>query len=61
MAIAELKAVDFVVYSKSLYKQTISFDEEKWEKQYLPKLTFFYFEHFKKQDIGRKMKIGFIH
>ena len=35
MSITELKTIDFVVYTqKSLYIQTISFDDEKWEKQY---------------------------
>ena len=30
-----------------MYIQTISFDGEIWEKQYLPELTFFYFEQNK--------------
>ena len=48
MAITELTTTDFVVYTqKSMYIQTISFDGEIWEKQYLPELTFFYFEQNK--------------
>ena len=48
MAITELTTTDFVVYTqKSMYIQTISFDGEIWEKQYLPDLTFFYFEQNK--------------
>ena len=48
MAITKLTTTDFVVYTqKSMYIQTINFDGEIWEKQYLPELTFFYFEQNK--------------
>ena len=59
MAITELTTTDFVVYTqKSMYIQTISFDGEIWEKQYLPELTFFLF--WTKQDIWKKVKIYYI-
>ena len=55
MAITELKTIDFVVYTqKSLYIQTINFDEEKWGKQYLSELTVFHFEHLKIKIFGEK-------
>ena len=48
MAITEPKAIDFVISTqKCLYAQTVSFDEDKWEKQYLQELNFLYFEHLK--------------
>ena len=48
MAITEPKTIDFVISTqKCLYAQTVSFDEDKWEKQYLQELNFLYFEHLK--------------
>ena len=54
MAITELKTRDSVVYiQKSLYIQTISFDEEKWGGS-ISQSWLFYFEHFKNKIFATK-------
>ena len=60
MAITELKTRDSVVYiQKSLYIQTISFDEEKWGGA-SPRVDFFILNILKTRYLQQKMKMLYI-
>ena len=61
MAITELKTRDSVVYiQKSLYIQTISFDEEKWGGGASPRADFFILNILKTRYLQQKMKMLYI-
>ena len=43
MTITEINKLDFVVYTwKDMHIETIWFEQEKWNKKFLPKLNFFF-------------------
>ena len=52
MAITEIDSIDFIVYtSKDIHVENIAFERFKWESEFLPKLTKFYFDFMKDEII----------
>ena len=52
MAITEINKLDFMVYTlNDMHIETIWFEQGKWNKKILPKLTNFFFDYMKENII----------